>query len=210
MTNGAEIYFIGGAPCGGKSTAARAICARYGFRAFELDRNLERYTHLGMLDGNALLRAAAIAAPQDINALPPCRQCRQELEIYRQLFPYALRELLAMEPGAPILADGAGFLPELMQQAGVDAGHYVCLIPEPSFQRARYRERPWAAQLIAQTPEPEKTFDRWMARSALLGREIRAQARQLGYACITTGAGSTPAGTLRQVEAALRLDAKKI
>ena len=49
MANGPEIYFIGGAPCGGKSTAARAICARHGFRAFELDKNLERYTHLGML-----------------------------------------------------------------------------------------------------------------------------------------------------------------
>ena len=104
MANGPEIYFIGGAPCGGKSTAARAICARHGFRAFELDKNLERYTHLGMLEGNALLRAAAIAAPQDIDALPPCQQCRQELEIYRQLFPYALRELRAMGPGAPILA----------------------------------------------------------------------------------------------------------
>ena len=44
MANGPEIYFIGGAPCGGKSTAARAICARHGFRAFELDKNLERYT----------------------------------------------------------------------------------------------------------------------------------------------------------------------
>ena len=149
MADGSEIYFIGGAPCGGKSTAARAICARHGFRAFELDKNLERYTHLGMLEGNALLRAAAIAAPQDIDALPPCQQCKQELEIYHQLFPYALRELRAMGPGAPILAEGAGFLPELMRRAGVDSRHYICLIPEPAFQRARYRERPWVAQLLA-------------------------------------------------------------
>ena len=46
---------------------------------------------LETIEGNALLRAAAIAAPQDIDALPPCQQCKQELEIYHQLFPYALR-----------------------------------------------------------------------------------------------------------------------
>ena len=205
MADGSEIYFIGGAPCGGKSTAARAICARHGFRAFELDKNLERYTHLGMLEGNALLRAAAIAAPQDIDALPPCQQCKQELEIYHQLFPYALRELRAMGPGAPILAEGAGFLPELMRRAGVDSRHYICLIPEPAFQRARYRERPWVAQLLAQTPDPEQTFNRWMARNVLLSREIRAQAQKQGYTCLTTNGASTPEDTLRQAEAALKL-----
>ena len=165
MADGSEIYFIGGAPCGGKSTAARAICSRHGFRAFELDKNLERYTHLGMLEGNALLRAAATAAPQDIDALPPCQQCRQELEIYRQL----------------------------------------CLIPEPAFQRARYRERPWVAQLLAQTPDPEQTFNRWMARNALLSREICAQAQKQGYTCLTANSASTPEDTLRQAEAALKL-----
>lgn len=106
----------------------------------------------GMLEGNALLRAAAIAAPQDIDALPPCQQCKQELEIYHQLFPYALRELRAMGPGAPILAEGAGFLPELMRRAGVDSRHYICLIPEPPFSgraivsapgwRSCWRKRP--------------------------------------------------------------------
>ena len=158
-----------------------------------------------MLEGNALLRAAAIAAPQDIDALPPCQQCKQELEIYHQLFPYALRELRAMGPGAPILAEGAGFLPGLMHRAGVDSRHYICLLPEPAFQRARYRERPWVAQLLAKTPDPEQTFDRWMARNALLAREIRAQAQKQGYTCLTTNGASTPEDTLRQAEAALKL-----
>ena len=44
-----------------------------------------------------------------------------------------------------------------------------------------------------------------MARSALLAREIRAQARKYGYICLMTNGASTPEDTLRQAEAALKL-----
>ncbi len=205
MQDMSDVYFIGGAPCGGKSTAARSICVRHGFCAYELDKNLERYTHLGMMEGNAILREAAIAVPQEFDALPPLQQFEKELEIYRQLFPYAIREIQNRHPAGTILAEGTGFLPELMGQIGVDANHYVCLIPTPEFQRARYRERPWVARLLEQVPEPEQTFDSWMARNALLTQEIYMQAQKTGYCCIMTDDTSTPSDTLRRIEHVFRL-----
>ena len=207
MQDISDVYFIGGAPCGGKSTAAHSLCTRYGFCAYELDKNLERYTHLGMMEGNTTLREAAIAAPQEFDALSLQQQFEKELEIYRQLFPYAIKEIQNRYPAGPILAEGTGFLPQLMGQIGVDANHYVCLIPTPEFQRARYRERPWVARLLEQVPEPEQTFDRWMARNALLTQEIRMQAQKTGYRCIITDDASTPSDALRRIEHIFQLTA---
>ena len=38
-----EIYYMGGSPCSGKSTAAEILAERYGLYYFKVDDYLEKY-----------------------------------------------------------------------------------------------------------------------------------------------------------------------
>lgn len=201
----AEIYYLGGAPCSGKTTAASALRARHGLRAFDLDRHLERLTHRGMLDGNKLLRWASITPPEDTWRRPVAEQSYAEWAIYRAVFPYIRQELEALGEGAPILAEGTGLLPESLAEAHVAPDHCLFLVPSPDFQRVHFRQRPWVAQVLAHVEHPEEAFSVWMARNDRFATAIRQQAQQLGYTVLETDESSSEAATLRMVEQALGL-----
>ncbi len=193
-----ELYFIGGVPCCGKTTAAQALCAGSDFIAFSFDRNMERYTHLGMLDGDELLRAAAIGGSGEDLLAEPEKNCARSLELYRHMFPYALRE--ARELGDKVIAEGAGFLPDELHRIGIDNGHCVFLVPSDAFQRDRYRQREWVQQLLKNVEEPERVFDLWMQKNALLADEIRRQCARHHYRCLTTDDFATRSNTLTEIK----------
>lgn len=193
-----ELYFIGGVPCCGKTTAAQALCAGTGFLAFSFDRNMERYTHMGMLDGDELLRSAALGESGGDPLADPQKNCDLSLELYRHMFPYALKE--AREMGSKVIAEGAGFLPDELHKIGIDNAHCVFLVPSDAFQRDRYRQREWVKQLLEHVEEPEKVFDLWMQKNALLAEEIRRQCAQHHYRCLTTDDFATRSNTLTEIK----------
>ncbi|MBQ7454808.1 MAG: hypothetical protein IJS53_00075 [Clostridia bacterium] len=195
-----EVFYLGGAPCGGKTTAAIALRERHGLRAFELDRHLERATHEGMLAGSALLRWASLTSPEETWRRSPVEQSYAQWAVYRAAAPYIRKALEEMGEGAPILAEGAGFLPEVLRDAGVDRGHAVFLAPSPFFQQLHMAERPWAARLLEQAEDPEYAFETWMRRCALLAEAIRGQALELGYPVIGVDENSNERETAERIE----------
>lgn len=200
-----NVYFIGGSPCSGKSTAAGALAETYGLAYFKADDYLEEFTARGAAAGLPLCREIQRMTAEETWMRPPRVQCREELAYYREVFPFVMEKLNALS--APrIIAEGAAFLPDLMQAHGISADRYIAIVPSRDFQFSRYRQRPWVPQVLQDCSDLDVAFVNWMERDALFALEIRRQCEAAGFTCLLTDGSTTPEERLAQVAAHFRLN----
>lgn len=186
-----EIFYIGGSPCSGKSTVAEALCAKYGLYDFKVDDHLDKYMQLGAGDGKPACTRIASMTPEEIWMRDPALQCREELTIYEEIFPYVLDDLHGITGETGIITEGAAWLPKLAHACGIPADHYLSITPDKSFQVSHYRQREWVPYVLADCSDKAKAFDNWMERDALFAVAVRQQCGALGYDSVTND-GSVP------------------
>lgn len=194
-----SIYYIGGSPCSGKSTVAEALCARYGLTYFKADDHLDAFTARGAAEGLPVCQRIQSMSPEEIWMRPPHVQCREELDYYAEIAPFVMEKLSQLP--TPVLAEGAAFLPSLMQAQGVPAERYIAIVPSEEFQISRYRQRPWVPHILQGCADPDAAFSNWMARDVLFAQDVRSQCSHLGYPCLITDGSVSPKVRLAQVAA---------
>lgn len=176
-----NIYWIGGSPCSGKSTVAEMISRRLGMDYFKLDDLLDELIACAAQNGGAACTAVMSMTPEEIWMRDPEIQCREEFAIYREIFPFAMEKLTAMSAGRPIITEGAGWLPGLMDSVGVEPSRYFCLVPARTFQIAEYSKRPWVEYVLEGCSDRKTAFGNWMERDALFALQAACDARRLEY-----------------------------
>lgn len=196
-----EIYYIGGAPCSGKSSVAEALAARCGLAYFKVDDHLEAFTARGATEGLPVCQRILSMSADETWMRPPALQCQEELDYYQEVFPFVMDKLA--EVSAPrVIAEGAAFLPCLMQSTA----HYLAITPARAFQFSRYRKRPWVPHVLRDCTDKEAAFANWMERDALFAGEVRRQCTQLGLPHLLTDGTVSPQARLAQASAIFRLD----
>lgn len=113
-----DIYYIGGSPCSGKSTAAQALSKAFGLYYFKVDDHLDRYMQSGAADGKHCCASIGKMTPEQIWMRAPQEQCHEELAIYHEIIEYILTDLKNMGC-CRIITEGAAFLPELIREHGI-------------------------------------------------------------------------------------------
>lgn len=179
-----KIYYIGGSPCSGKSTLAEMMEKKYNYKYFKLDDQLEEYMKKGKTDGKPSSSGYFEMTPDEIWLRAPEAQNTEEFEIYREIFEYALMDLKRISQDTPIIAEGAGFLPELMKKIGVPKNEYVCIVPTKEFQCEKYSQRPWIPYILEGCSDKKLAFKNWMDRDALFAIDAAMSAKKLGYTAI--------------------------
>lgn len=76
-------------------------------------------------------------------------------------------DIKSIEGKNRIIAEGAAFLPRLMQNCNIDRKHYVNITPTPEFQISHYKERPRVSDVLEGCSNKEKAFKNWMNRDIL-------------------------------------------
>lgn len=175
------VFYIGGSPCSGKSTIAGMLTTHYGLASYKLDDDLFAFMEKAARAGKPHSAADLALDFEQTWMRPPQLQAEGEFAIYEEIFPYAMAAIAARESEQTLIAEGAGFLPRLLAQQGVDKSHYICLVPTEAFQRENYARRPWIGQFLADCQDPDAAFDNWMRRDALFAREVLREAEALGY-----------------------------
>ena len=178
-----KIYWIGGSPCSGKSTVAEMISERLGMVYFKLDDLLDELISGAAQNGGISCSAVQSMTPEEIWMRHPEIQCREEFAIYREIFPLALEKLTAAAAAAdrPVITEGAGWLPELMQDIGVERSRFFCLVPSREFQIREYSKRPWIEYVLEGCSDKKAAFSGWMERDTLFALQAAEDARRLGY-----------------------------
>ncbi|NLC79053.1 MAG: hypothetical protein GX683_04930 [Ruminococcaceae bacterium] len=196
----AEIYYIGGSPCSGKTTLTELLVKRHGLYHFKVDDYLEDYTTRGRSKGKPVCTRITRMSANETWMRSPELQNQEELEFYREIFEYVLFDLNRKNDKRAIITEGAAYLPELMKKNGVDAAHYIAIIPTKSFQVTRYQTRSWVPYLLKDCEDSEKAFQNWMERDALFAKTIKEQCLEAEYQCFVTDGISTPAEMARDAE----------
>lgn len=199
-----ELYVIGGSPCCGKSTIAKALAQKHGLHYFDVDKKLFDYLGEGAQGGDALLARELAMSPEELWMRSPTLQCEEELEIYRRIFPSIFRDLAVLKEER-IIAEAAAFLPEMINARKSEINGLVYLVPQRDFQIKYYSQRPWIGEILKNTSNRDQAFSNWMERDALFALEVKAQAEDLGYPCRVVDGGHTLEENTQYVEATLGL-----
>jgi adenylate kinase family enzyme len=200
-----KIYYIGGSPCSGKSTVAEILAEKYGFQYFKQDDYLEEYLGRGIEDGHDLFVKVASMSPDEMWLRSPEEQCGEEIAIYEAMFNYLMDDISKLSGDKPIIADGAGFMPQLLKTHGVDSSYYISMIPTREFQMEMYSKRDWVSEYLADCTSPDLAFENWMERDVLFGQRVLEEAERCGYISLVVDGSKSIEETVKIVEEALYL-----
>ncbi|BBF42304.1 hypothetical protein lbkm_0986 [Lachnospiraceae bacterium KM106-2] len=179
-----DIYYIGGSPCSGKTTIAERLADDYDLYYFKVDDFLEKYIDRAATLGKPICTNVRKMTPEEIWMRNPKIQCREEIEIYLEIFEFVQEDLNKRVKQTNVITEGAALLPSLMNQEKVTESNYVNLTPTYEFQVSHYKERPWVPYILEECSDHKKAFHNWMDRDHLFAIEVQKQSENLGYPSI--------------------------
>jgi len=179
-----DIYWIGGAPCSGKSTIAEKLAFKHGLSLFKSDDHMYAHMNLARAEKQPVMAKVASLGWSETWTRPVEVQVQDEFDFYREEFDMLLEELALYPQGQPILAEGNAWLPELLGRLQPPPEHSVFLIPTKEFQVANYSQRPFIKDILSQCADPQAAFENWMERDARFGENVDQAARQMGLPVI--------------------------
>ncbi len=176
-----NIYYIGGSPCAGKSSVAEILSREYGLYYFKADDFLDVYMQAGAQKGHPICRKTARMNAEQVWMREPLLQCREEFDIYREIFEFVTADLDQIDWKGGVITEGAVYLPELMKQSGIPGSRYISISPTEEFQIIHYRKRDFVPLVLEGCSDQETAFCNWMDRDVLFAREVQRQCHKENY-----------------------------
>jgi hypothetical protein len=176
----AHILWIGGATDTGKSTIAQNLAARHEWHVYHYDKKDEEH-HIKLAEIVPEIQKFITASLDERWVIPEPRALfERSLFSFSHRFPLVLKDLLDLSLDTPIIAEGFGFLPELVQPLLSSPDQAIWLVPTESFKRASMERRgkPSFGKL---TSNPEKAILNLLTRDMMLANCYREQVSACGY-----------------------------
>lgn len=169
------IYWLGGAPCAGKTTIARAIAQRFNWTVYHCDDYFGQHrARSNPIDHPTFYRIARLQ--DDALWLRDTEEMiASEPLFFAEQFKMVMEDLAKIRSGTPVLFEGTPALPHLLKPLLPSDHHAFWLVPTETFQRYHYAQRPWIHQYLNRTSNPIQSFENWMARDASFARWLEKQ-----------------------------------
>lgn len=196
----AHVYWIGGSPCSGKTSIAKALAERYGFFYYDCDHAFYRHNEIVTPQQQPVFHRVMRLTSEALWMRPVEQQTAEEIAIYQEEFPLILEDLLALTTPQPVLAEGAALLPECVTPLLRDPHRAIWIVPEAEFQLHQYSQREWAREVVKDTSDPRQAFQNWMQRDIHFARYVRQEAEQRRLRVLVVDGQTSLAENIRLVE----------
>ena len=194
-----HILWIGGATDSGKTSVTRALAAAHGWTAYHYDRydRVEPPGHLSRADParHPYMDAFRTKSLEDrwLNTTPQDLFAAW-LRSTAERFEFVLDDLHALPPGHITVAEGYGFLPELVAPLLSSAHQAIWLVSDEQFKRETYARRcdhgekgVWKTL----TRDPLRARENHIGRDLLIASHIRQRASERGLTVVTIDGSRT-------------------
>lgn len=176
-----HIYWIGGAPCAGKTSIARLLAKQFGLAYIKVD------DYVGELEQMARAKVQPISYKMKATGEPKRKvllislTALEELVRLEELFAYAIDQIIEL-PNKPMIVEGCALLPSLLDEYLSDAKRAIWLAPTPEFQEGVYPHRgKWVQDILHMTPDSLHSLKHWMMRERALAGHIINDAKERAF-----------------------------
>lgn len=179
----AHVLWIGGAPDAGKTTLTAALTEKYGVQSYHYDPH--EIDHILRLMGDRsspMYRWLTMTTDERWTWRTPEVMLQEMLPGFRRRFQLVLEDLLAMPTSSPIVIEGFGLLPELVQPLLCSPNQAVWLTPTEEFKWASFTAR-GKAKDRRDSIDPARARHNHFTRDMLLAYHIQEQTRKLALPC---------------------------
>lgn len=204
------LFWIGGAPCSGKSSVSRQLAGQYQLDVYHCDNHFGRQLKAADPQTQPTLYRLNEMTWDQIFSRPAAVLLPEEVKIYRELFPTILEEVRRRASAGPLLVEGAALLPQQIDPLRSTAGQVVYLVPTPAFQRRTYAARAWRHKILAECRDPERALANWMGRDEAFARWVAAQAQSRGMGVLRVSGARTVEENAALVAAYFGLDGSQV
>ncbi len=203
MSSLSHILWLGGSACSGKTTAAKALTAPYGFTLYSCDEQFEEHRRRASPERHPHFHRLMDRSPAELWAPPVASQVRELLLFYEDEFSMVAEDLREIQ--GPVIAEGVGLLPELVAPVLAEPYRACWLISTPEFRRRHYPQRD-VAGLLSRCPDPQRAYETWMARDDEIARRLAAEAANGGLSSCVVDGSAPEAETVSALARRFRLD----
>jgi hypothetical protein len=188
-----HVLWIGGPPDGGKTTIADLLGATYGLATYHFD--LHEMDHIRRADPvrHPYLSALGqwLATMDERNFVEflwvkrtPEEMAKTTMASWSERVSLVVEDLLALPTDRPIIAEGAGFFPDVILPLISDPHQAIWLAPTEDFKRASHTRRDKGAYRARILDDPETAQRNNIARDLLIAEHYRQAIRELGLPLI--------------------------
>ncbi|MEU2270575.1 hypothetical protein ABZ568_30035 [Streptomyces olindensis] len=182
-----HVYWIGGGSGAGKSTIARRLASRHGWRLYATDEVMGDHTRRATAREAPLLHAFLAMDMDERWVNRPPETMLETFHWFRgEAFGLIVEDLLRMPRDRCVVVEGFRLLPRLVRPLLATPGHAVWLLPTPGFREAVFRDRAAAGgSFLERTGDPARARRNLALRDELFTRDLRAETARLRLPALT-------------------------
>jgi 2-phosphoglycerate kinase len=178
-SNTPVIYWIGGSTCAGKTTIANIISEKYSFKVYHCDEYLGKHIDKSNAQEHPNLNRVTKMSWNDILNMSVEEYLNWTIGLFKEEFEMIIEDLSILYDGKPILVEGVGLFPELINNVVFDKDHAIWVVADEKFYKKHQRDRKELFERIKECLNPEKALQNYMDFDLAMGRYIINDAKKL-------------------------------
>jgi hypothetical protein len=202
-----HVYWIGGGSGAGKSTIARRLAERYGWRFYGTDEAMADHARRTTPEEAPFLHEFIA---MDMDERWVSRSPEVMLETFHWFrgegFGLIVEDLLRLPRDRCVLVEGFRLLPHLVKPLLAEVRHAVWLLPTPEFRQSAISSRATpGVGFVWKTSDPERAGRNIAARDRMFVKRLREETARLELRAIEVETGMTEDDLARRVTDAFGL-----
>ncbi len=185
--NTSIIYWLGGSTCAGKTTISNILSEKYGFIVYHCDEYLGKHIEKSNAQEHPNLNRVSKISWNDILSMKVEEYLKWTIGLFKEEFKMILDDLYKLSDGKPILVEGVGLLPELINKEISDINHAIWIVADELFYKMHQIERKELFERIKECSNPEQALENYTNYDLAMGRYIINDAKRLGLNAIEIG-----------------------
>lgn len=196
-----QVFWIGGTACSGKTTIARMLAQKYDVRIYNRDEHQREHLMRAIPEKQPTLHKAWVNRESwEVLYKQPAETVFEQAKAEAfEAFEFIVDDLLRVTNGAPLIAEGIGLYPELVEQVS-SPQQVVYFVADEGLARKtwtdRYENTPW----LEGYSDPEQIIETFINLTLLDARYIQENARRLDFICIVSTVESNISDAFRTAE----------